>query len=83
MDFNIFYTAGNGNECPLQPFSKMCTKHEFMTLMSCDRSAVCGMSFAWLSAMAMAIWLDMHQLVSWPPFWKMSESLRSNFMKGS
>ena len=41
MDFNIFYTPGNRNECPLQAFSNMSMKPEFMTLMSCDRSAMC------------------------------------------
>ena len=41
MDFNIFYISGNSNECSLQAFSNVSTKPEFMTLMSCDRSAVC------------------------------------------
>jgi len=36
-----FYISGNRNECPMQAFSNVCTKPEFMTLMSCDRSAVC------------------------------------------
>jgi len=30
MDFNIFQTYGNRNECPLQEFSNVCTKPEFI-----------------------------------------------------
>jgi len=36
MDFSIFYISGNRNICPLQVFSNVCTKPEFMTLVSCE-----------------------------------------------